>query len=217
MHLGTSSFTEFTRAGERSRKVRYNRIIMQTKANRKAVTSRWILYNCCPRLRLGEMGTTVVYKRQLWATDMSPPWPTAGSPLFQVAGPLEGCNYSFSGSQAPSFFTRSCHRLLRCLHPFLPLSLWKRRESWSLWEMETPLSRPLLICGCIRVSSKRKLVSADGKAGLPSLWRGDQGQTQDKCAQTFTPSLSPTPSKFLFSVHLPAAECLVCFWILSNI
>ena len=37
-------------------------------------------------------------------------------PLFQMAGPLEGCVFCFSGSQTPSFSTRSCPGLLRCLH-----------------------------------------------------------------------------------------------------
>jgi hypothetical protein len=31
-------------------------------ANVKAITHKWNLYSCCPGLRLGEMGTTVVTK-----------------------------------------------------------------------------------------------------------------------------------------------------------
>jgi hypothetical protein len=36
------------------------------------------------------MGTTVFYKELPQDTEMSPSNPTAGSPLFQVVGPLEG-------------------------------------------------------------------------------------------------------------------------------
>ena len=63
------------------------------------------------------MGTTVFYKELPWATEMSPSWPTAGSPLFQMAGPLEGCVSCFSGFQTPSFSTRSYRGLLRCFQP----------------------------------------------------------------------------------------------------
>ena len=45
------------------------------------------------------MGRTVLYKELLWATDMLPSQPTVGSPLFQVAGPQEGCDSCFSVSQ----------------------------------------------------------------------------------------------------------------------
>ena len=65
------------------------------------------------------MGTTVVTKRCHGLLKMSPSRATVGSPLFQVVGSLEGCVSCFSGSQTPSFSTRSCCRLLRCLHPSL--------------------------------------------------------------------------------------------------
>jgi hypothetical protein len=65
LHQGTSSFTDFTKAGERSNKVRYKRIIILTKDNWKAVTHKWNLYSRCPALRLGEMGTTVFIKSWL--------------------------------------------------------------------------------------------------------------------------------------------------------
>jgi hypothetical protein len=42
------------------------------------------------------MGTTVFYKELPSATEMSPSRPTASSPLFQMAGPLEGCVSCFS-------------------------------------------------------------------------------------------------------------------------
>lgn len=66
------------------------------------------------------MGATFFYKELLWASEMSPSRPTAGSPLFLMVGPLEGCVCCcFSGSQMPPFLIRSCLRLLRCLRPGL--------------------------------------------------------------------------------------------------
>lgn len=69
------------------------------------------------------MGTTSLYKELLRATEMSPSWPTAGSLLFQMAGPLEGCVSCFSWSQTPPYFTGSCHGLLRCFHSSLLLAV----------------------------------------------------------------------------------------------
>jgi hypothetical protein len=39
----------------------------------------------------------VFYKELLWATEMSPSRPTAGSPLFQMAGPLEDVSPASQG------------------------------------------------------------------------------------------------------------------------
>ena len=63
-------------------------------------------------LRLGEMGTTVFHKDLPWIGDaMSLSRPTAGSPLFQMAGPLKGCVSCFSGSQMPTTGC-PCHCML---------------------------------------------------------------------------------------------------------
>jgi hypothetical protein len=48
------------------------------------------------------MGTTFLQMSCLWASEMSPSRLVAGSSLFLMAGPLEGCVSCFSGSQAPS-------------------------------------------------------------------------------------------------------------------
>jgi hypothetical protein len=50
-------------------KVRYSVLIINTKANWKAVTHKWNLYSHCPGLRLEEMGTTVFYKELPHATE----------------------------------------------------------------------------------------------------------------------------------------------------
>ena len=71
------------------------------------------------RAKVRRTGNNFFYKELPRATEMSLSWPTAGSPLFQMVGPLEECVSCFSGSQTPSFSTRSCCGLLRCLHPGL--------------------------------------------------------------------------------------------------
>ena len=90
---------------------------MHTKANWKAVTHKWNLYSHCPGLRLGEMGTTVFYKELPWATEMSPSRPTAGSPLFQMAGPPGGMCLLLLRVPDAILFYKELPRA--CLHPGL--------------------------------------------------------------------------------------------------
>ena len=79
------------------------------------------------RTKVRIMGTTAFYKELLWATEMSPSWPTAGSLLQNIVCSLEGCISCSSECQMLSFFffffTRSCPGLLRCLHPSLLLAV----------------------------------------------------------------------------------------------
>jgi len=75
------------------------------------------------RAKVGRSGNNLFYKELLRATEMSPSRPTAGSLLFQMAGPQKGCVSCFLGSQTPPFFTRSCSGVLRSLHPGLLLAV----------------------------------------------------------------------------------------------
>ena len=87
---------------------------------------------CCLLCYLGEMGTTAFYKELPQATGMSSSWPTAGSLLFQMVGPLEGCVSYFSGSQTLSFSTRICHRLLMSpCRQFLSLYAVPSKGGWK--------------------------------------------------------------------------------------
>ena len=120
------------------------------------------------------------------ATEMSPSWPTAGSPLFQMAGPLEGCVSCFSGSQMPSFSIRNCRGLLRYFHPSLLQAV------------------PVIVC-CPQQGRLKEAEEKGNPVGRPavSIWTPEISQTLDHQIGTscYEAPNTHTAEDFPVSVH----------------